>query len=216
MPPLKNDRTGPGGTSRLLRELRSIRVVVFHPDDTDGQELIGQLRRIGCQVQAFWPPRDRLPPETDLVFLAVRPEVADFEPAWIKREDAPPVIVVVHYENPTMVESVLRMNACGVVASPVKSFGLLTAIVVALSQVERERDRQKYVAKLEQRLAGMRKVAKAKTILMQTRNVSEDDAYKLIREQAMAKRVTTEEIADAIIKANDILSFDGKSTPERD
>ena len=41
------------GTPRLLRELRSLSVVVFHPEDQDGQELIGQLQRIGCQVKAF-------------------------------------------------------------------------------------------------------------------------------------------------------------------
>lgn len=204
---MKNPATG---TSRLLRDLRSLNVVVFHPEDADGQELIAQLRRIGCHVQAYWPPRDRLPVEADVVFLAVRPEVASFDPGWARRENAPPVIVVVNYENPTMVESVLRLNAYGVIAAPVKSFGLLTAIVVARNQVERDREQARYVAKLEQRLASQRKLAKAKTILMQTRNVSEDDAYKLIREQAMTKRVTTEEIADAIIKANDILSFDGK------
>lgn len=204
---MKNATTG---TSRLLRDLRSLNVVVFHPEDADGQELIAQLRRIGCHVQAYWPPRDRLPVEADVVFLAVRPEVASFDPGWARRENAPPVIVVVNYENPTMVESVLRLNAYGVIAAPVKSFGLLTAIVVARNQVERDREQARYVAKLEQRLASQRKLAKAKTILMQTRNVSEDDAYKLIREQAMTKRVTTEEIADAIIKANDILSFDGK------
>lgn len=204
-------KTPPTGTSRLLRDLRSLNVVVFHPDDTDGQELIAQLRRIGCRVKAFWPPRERLPDDADLVFLAVRPEVASFEPGWVKREESPPVIVVVNYENPTMVESVLRMNASGVVASPVKSFGLLTAIVVARSQAERERDRLRYISKLEQRLASQRKLAKAKTILMQTRAVSEEEAYRLFREQAMTKRVTTEEIADAIINANDILSFEGKA-----
>ena len=204
-------KTPPTGTSRLLRDLRSLNVVVFHPDDTDGQELIAQLRRIGCRVKAFWPPRERLPEDADLVFLAVRPEVASFEPGWVKREESPPVIVVVNYENPTMVESVLRMNASGVVASPVKSFGLLTAIVVARSQAERERDRLRYISKLEQRLASQRKLAKAKTILMQTRAVSEEEAYRLFREQAMTKRVTTEEIADAIINANDILSFEGKA-----
>jgi AmiR/NasT family two-component response regulator len=203
-------KSAASGTSRLLRDLRSLNVVVFHPEDADGQELIAQLRRIGCHVQAYWPPRDRLPVEADVVFLAVRPEVAAFDPGWARRENAPPVIVVVNYENPTMVESVLRLNAYGVIAAPVKSFGLLTAIVVARNQVERDREQARYVAKLEQRLASQRKLAKAKTILMQTRNVSEDDAYKLIRDQAMTKRVTTEEIADAIIKANDILSFDGK------
>lgn len=49
------------------------------------------------------------------------------------------MIAVVNDENPTMVGSVLRTNAYGVLASPVKSFGLLTAIVVALGQVERNR-----------------------------------------------------------------------------
>jgi hypothetical protein len=39
------------GTSRLLRELRSLRVLLFHPEDQDGQELIAQLQRIGCQVK---------------------------------------------------------------------------------------------------------------------------------------------------------------------
>ena len=46
----------------------------------------------------------------------------------------------------------------------------------------------------------------AQNILMRTRNVSEKAAYDLIRDQAMAKRVTTEEIALAIINANEILS----------
>ncbi len=104
-------KSAASGTSRLLRDLRSLNVVVFHPEDADGQELIAQLRRIGCHVQAYWPPRERLPVEADVVFLAVRPEVASFDPGWARRENAPPVIVVVNYENPTTVESVLRLNA---------------------------------------------------------------------------------------------------------
>jgi len=107
-------------------------------------------------------------------------------------------------------EVVPRLNAQGIVASPVKSFGLLSAAVVALSQAERGRERERYVAKLEQRLAGLRKIAKAKSILMQSRSIGEEEAYRLIREQSMAKRVTTEEIADAIINANEILAFEGK------
>lgn len=197
-------------TPALLRDLRSLQVVVFHPEDADGQELLGQLRRIGCQVKAFWPPQDRLPEDTGLVFFAVRPEALSAEPAWLRREPLPPVIAVVNYENPITIEAVLRLNAAGIVASPVKSFGLLSATVVALAQAQRARERERYVARLEQRLAGLRKLAKAKTALMQSRGIGEEEAYNLIRSQAMAKRVTTEEIADAIIKANDILSFDGK------
>lgn len=43
------------------------------------------------------------------------------------------------------------------------------------------------------------------------RGLSEDDTYKIIRDQAMSKRVTAGEIADAVINANEILGFDLKS-----
>jgi AmiR/NasT family two-component response regulator len=198
------------GTSRLLRELRSLRVLVFHPDDQDGQELIGQLGRIGCQVKAFWPPLDKLTEEADLIFFAMRPEILSMDLPWLRKEGLPPMIPVVNYENPVIVEAVLQLNAYGVIASPVKSSGLLTAIAVAVNQAEKARTREKYVGRLEQRLTAQRKIAKAKAILMLTRNMSEEEAYNLIRNRAMTKRMTTEEIADAVIKANEILGFDVK------
>lgn len=199
------------GTPRLMRELRSLRVVVFHPDDLDGQELLAQMQRIGCQVKAFWPPLKRLPEDTELVFLAIQPEVLSMDLPWLLRDGTAPVIPVVNYENPVIIEAVLKLNAFCVIASPVRSFGLLTAIVVAVSQSEKARSREKYIARLEQRLAGMRKIAKAKAILMRTRGLSEHDAYKIIRDRAMSKRVTAEEIADAVINANDILGIDAKT-----
>jgi AmiR/NasT family two-component response regulator len=199
------------GTSRLLRELRSLRVLVFHPDDHDGQELIGQLGRIGCQVKAFWPPLDKLPEEADLILFAMRPEILSMDLPWLRKEGLPPMIPVVNYENPVIVEAVLQLNAYGVIASPVKSSGLLTAIAVAVHQAEKSRTREKYVLRLEQRLTAQRKIAKAKAILMLSRSISEEEAYNLIRNRAMAKRMTTEEIADAVIKANEILGPDVKS-----
>ena len=50
----------------------------------------------------------------------------------------------------------------------------------------------------------------AKAILVRTRKVSDSEAYRVIREQAMTKRVATEEIARAIIHADGILSFQAR------
>jgi len=199
------------GTPRMLRELRSLRVLLIHPDDQDGQELNAQLQRIGCQLRATWPPQEQLPEEVDLIFFAMRPEVMSMDIPWLKREDLPPIIAVVNYENPTIIEAVVRLNATAVVASPVKSFGLLTSVVLARHLADERQEQQKYIGKLEQRLNGLRKIAKAKQILMNTRGLSEEDAYKVIRDQAMAKRVTTEEIADAVINANEILGMEAMS-----
>lgn len=201
-----------GGTSRLLRELRSLRVLLLHPDDPDGQELRAQLQRIGFKVKAFWPPPERLREEVDIVFFAMRPESIDTDLSWLQRHGGPPIVAVVQYEDPTTIEGLLRLNVSSVLPSPVKSFGLLSKIVIALHAAETRRERERYVERLERRLAAQRKLNRAKTILMETRRISEDDAYRIIREQAMTKRVTTEEIADAVIKANEILGIDRKSS----
>jgi AmiR/NasT family two-component response regulator len=194
-------------TPTLLKDLRTLRVLVFHPDDSDGKQLTQQLQRIGCQVQAFWPPLPALPEGIDVIFLAVRPESMEANYEWLKADDVPAIITIVTYENPTIVESVLHIGSRAVLPSPVRSFGLLSALVLARQVHGELKERARKIRKLEAKLLGARRIADAKSILMRTHGISDGAAYDIIREQAMSKRVTTEEIADAIINANEILSL---------
>lgn len=196
--------------SSLLGDLRSLRVAVLHPDDTDGLHLIQQLQRIGCQAQAFWPPPPVLFNGADVVFIAVRPDIIHSDMTWRTPDIRAAVIAIVNYENPTIVQNVLALGAHAVMPSPVRSFGVLSTLVVARG-VQREMGNQlKQIRKLETKLLGQRRLAEAKAVLMQSRGISEDGAYDLIRAQAMAKRMSMDDIATAIIHANDILQI-GKS-----
>ncbi len=192
---------------QILRDLRSLRVCVFHPRDQDGQDLTRQLERIGCQVQAFWPPLPQLPEGVDVVFMALSPEMLDTEFAWCLVEDGPPVIAVIAYENPTMIEAVLRVGAIATVAAPVRSFGLLSVLVLARDMHGTVRKQKKRIAQLEAKLQGVRQIAEAQDILSIQHGITKEEAYHVIREQAMQKRVTSEEIARSIINANEILGF---------
>lgn len=202
-------------TPAQLKELRLLRVAVLHPDDTDGRQLTQQLQRIGCQVQAFWPPVPTLPEGIDVVFLAVQPEISQMEFDWAKAENPPTCIAVVNYENPTIVDTVLRLGAKAVLPAPVRSFGLLSALVIARTVNGEIQGQARRIRKLEAKLNGAHCIAEAKSILMRTRNVSELQAYDLIRDQAMSKRVTTEDIAAAIVNANEILSIGVKPRADR-
>lgn len=192
---------------QILRDLRSLRVCVFHPRDQDGEGLTRQLERIGCQVKAFWPPLPVLPDEVDVVFMALSPDMVDADFSWCQLDDGPPVIAVVTYENPTIIEAVLRVGAIATVASPVRSFGLLSVLVLARDVHSTLRRQKKRIAQLEAKLQGVRQIAEAQDILVAQRGITKEEAYHVIREQAMQKRVTAEEIAKAIINANDILGF---------
>jgi AmiR/NasT family two-component response regulator len=93
------------------------------------------------------------------------------------------------------------------IPSPVRSFGLLTAIAVALTQCKASRTRKRYIERLEQKQAHLRVIQQAKQIVMRARQVSEEEAYQMLRSQAMLKREQIETIASDIVKAHETLSF---------
>ncbi|AJZ63348.1 ANTAR domain-containing response regulator [Paraburkholderia fungorum] len=194
-------------TPAILRDLRSLKVVVIHPQDQDGEELLAQLQRIGCDVQVCWPRLDSLPCDTGLVVMAMRPETLSVDYPWLGTSTSPPVIPVVTYENPITIEAVLRLNAFATIPSPVRSFGLLTAIAVALTQFKASRARERYIERLEQKQAKVRVIQQATRIVMDSRGMSEGDAYQLLRSQAMLKREQIETVAGDIVKAHETLSF---------
>ncbi|MEO0315475.1 MAG: hypothetical protein RI928_1931 [Pseudomonadota bacterium] len=196
-----------GRTSQLLRELRGLRVSVFHPKDSDAEVLIGHLERIGCTVHNFWPPLPRPPDGSDLVFLAARPDILDLDFSWAAEALSPPVIALIEYENPTVVEFVLRIGAQGILAKPLRTAGVLSSMVLARAAKSHTEDLQKKVSRLEQRLGSLNLIHEAKAVLIRTRQLDETQAYKLIRDQAMSRRVTIEQIAKSIVDANKMLGF---------
>lgn len=216
-PPVSRCEAGRGVSGRLqrstpdlLRNLRNTRVMVFHPKDPDGEMLAQQLQRIGCQVITMWPPLPDLPDTVEFVFCAVGPEHAAFKCSWMGGETSVPVIAIINYENPTVVDAALRMGAQAVLTSPVRSAGIMSSLAMAKQMHTELRELRRRAERLEQKLLSANQISDAKAILVRTRNISDSDAYHVIREQAMSKRVATEEIARAIIHADGILSFQSR------
>ncbi|MGF1624752.1 MAG: ANTAR domain-containing response regulator [Alphaproteobacteria bacterium] len=201
----------PGGATdtaqaalKVLREIRALRVLVVHPQDRDAEELVAHLRRIGCRVTAIWPPPAELPAEIQLVFEAIRtPGTETASLVGTSGSDPAVVIGIVEYENPTILQSVIDAGAIAIITKPIRATGLLTTMVMALTVSRRELVNAKKLAKLEARMSALRRVERAKTILMDRNGVSEEEAYSSIRDQAMARRVSIDEIAVAIINASE-------------
>jgi AmiR/NasT family two-component response regulator len=191
-----------------LKDLRDLAVAVLHPQDADGSLMLDQLKRIGCRTEAHWPPPKSLPNHADIVFAAISRDHHSALMAMLRKGGAPQpaVIAVVDYENPAMLQLVLESGALAVVSKPVRPFGILTNLVIARDAWLQMQELNGKIRKLESRLAGQKKVAKAKSILMENQGISEQAAYRTIRAQAMAKRIPIEEMAVAIINANELLS----------
>lgn len=205
--PVNVAATAPRAVPQIMKDLRALQVCIFHPRNQDGESLTRQIERIGCRISAFWPALVAPPIGTDIVFIAVNPEMIHHNFEWCRSADAPPVVAVVAYENPTIIEAVLRIGAMGVIASPIRSLGILSALVLVRETTNQVKKLRRRVTRLEEKLDGVRMISSAQDILCQQRGTSKEEAYRMIREQAMCKRTTAEEIAAAIIQAHDVLSF---------
>jgi AmiR/NasT family two-component response regulator len=195
--------------TQILRDLRGLRVQVIHPPDSEGVSLVEHLRRIGCAVEAQWPIPDAFADSADVVLLSIdhdcRDDIQKLFRNSHQHDSQPTLIAIVGYENPSTLQLVLESGALAVVERPIRPFGLLTNLTIARSLWIERRDASRRVRKLERKLSGIQKIHKAKSILMDKQGLSEEDAYQTIRRQAMGKRVAMEEMAVAIINANELL-----------
>lgn len=199
--------------TQIIRSIRSLRVIVIHKRDREGEELLRQLNRIGCQTEAVWPAPREIPEHFDVVFLAVNDKMPLSTDRLLEggRQRRPTVIGLVDYENPGVLQMVLDLDVHGVISNPLRPFGVLASLVVARKVWVEEMRYDNELSKLGDKLRNARVVGQAKLILMRLHGVTEEEAYATIRRRAMSRRTTTAEIATSIIDADDMLGT-GKSS----
>lgn len=197
---------------QILRDLRGLRVQVVHPPDNERISLVEHLRRIGCMVETQWPVPESWSSGFDVVLLAVEHDVRDEIQRLLKSGDGPrpTILAIVSYEDPSTLQLVLESGAVGVIERPIRPFGLLTNLTIARSLWLERRDADKQIRKLQRKLSGIQRIQKAKTILMDGQGLNETEAYESIRRQAMTKRMSMDDMASAIIHANELLQYRAK------
>lgn len=190
-----------------INELRSLNVLVLHPRGADADELIQQINRIGCNVDALWPVPEIMPGNVDLVFAEIRESItAEMQQLLLRREDAPPLVGIIAYENPSVLQGLLDLNVHAVLNRPLRAFGVMSAILMARRSWHELRENIRKQEILAQKLESIHAVTKAKLILMRHHGITEKDAYRIIRNHAMSRRSTTLEVAQGIIGADSLLN----------
>lgn len=191
---------------QALRDIRSVRVLVIHPKDRECDELVAQIRRIGCRVTSVWPPENEIPSDTDVVFVLFRQDAitATLAKALAERSDAVTLISIVEFESPAVIESVVRAGTSAIVTKPIRAFGLLTSMIVAHTLSSKLKLASKRIGKLESRVSALKQIEKAKSVLMTRKGISEQEAYDALRMRAMSKRMTMEAVSAAIIEADEV------------
>ncbi|WP_282605785.1 ANTAR domain-containing response regulator [Pelagibius sp. Alg239-R121] len=188
----------------LLRRLRRMRVLVIHPDDQERSLLLAQLKRIGCQVESLWPAPESLPDHVDVVLFLLTPLSDNKNLSWLAGENAIARIAIIAFETPEVLSELERLNVHGVLSKPIRVFGVLAALTTAIGLARHESRLKRRIQSLDDTLKARRKIEQAVAILSKTREISEEEAYKRLRDKSQNSKTPISAIADAIIASSDI------------
>lgn len=94
-----------------------------------------------------------------------------------------------------------KIEPCGayIVTKPVFKGSLMQAIRFCETHAKNEKALRQEIAALEEKLSEQKIVARAKLLLIEKQDMTEEEAHKYIQQQAMNRRLTQREIAEEII-----------------
>jgi response regulator NasT len=121
----------------------------------------------------------------------------------IKKEElAGSIVFLTAYSNKDFINQAKEVGVMGYLVKPIDKESLLPAVELAISQAEEIVNIKNNIKDLENKLEKRKLISRAKGILMDSENISEEEAYCKIRKLSMDKRCSMKEIAHIIILNN--------------
>jgi response regulator NasT len=191
----------------------SLRVLIADDEALHNLALSSQLETLGHQViatatngrEAVELARETRP---DIAFLDIRmPSMTGPEAAHEIASDRPiPMIILSAYSDARTVEQAIRAPIFHYLVKPVDPDDLAPAIAVARARFDEWRDARKERDELEIRLEERKIIERAKGLLMESRGLSEREAYRFLQKTSQDKNTPMVELARKILLAAPLLN----------
>nr|WP_219997280.1 response regulator [Bifidobacterium indicum] len=150
-----------------------------------GQEAIDLTRQLRPDVVVM----DVKMPGTDGITAAT--EIAE--------ENLAPVVMLTAFSQQNLVEKAADAGAMAYVVKPFAPEKLLPALEVAISRFDQINTLKDEVTDMKARFEARKRVDRAKGLLMENMGLTESEAFRWIQKTSMDRRLTMQEVADAVI-----------------
>jgi AmiR/NasT family two-component response regulator len=184
--------------------VRGRRALMVMRDEREFSIVRRQLSRLGMTISEHDPAEPPPPNQAiDVILMDADsiPIKSDHATLW---KGNAPIIALIGTETPSRLKWLLDLRPASFLVKPLRSAGLYTALVVAFDSAQRRVDEAAHIEKLEDRIRSRRIVFAAVLQIMRGHDMSEADAFSLIRQTAMRHRTTIEVLSAEIIAAGGI------------
>lgn len=137
----------------------------------------------------------------DLVILDVKMPVMDGIAAAeeIAKERLSAILILTAFSQRDLVEKARRAGAMAYLVKPFQKHDLLPAVEIAAGRFREMSGLEEEVDSLNDRLEVRKLVDKAKGLLMDKQGMTESESFRFIQKQAMERRETMKQVAQAVI-----------------
>lgn len=118
-----------------------------------------------------------------------------------------PILLLTAYSQKEFINKAKESNIYGYLVKPITEASLIPAVEIALKQAERSDEFREKINSMELKIKSRKIIERAKGLLMDRQNLSEDIAFQKMRKISMDKQVPLENIAKRII-----LKYEAKET----
>lgn len=192
--------------------MESLRIMIAEDESLTRTILRARLEKLGHQVvaeaengvQAVEAARTHRP---DVVIMDIRmPEMDGLEAArQIVGEMPCALLFLTALSDETLVEQAGEAGALAYLMKPFRKEDLAPALEIAMRRYRQIQSQGKEIVELKEALEARKLVERAKGILMERHNLTEDEAFKRIHFQARNQNKKMRDIAESIITAADLI-----------
>ena len=123
----------------------------------------------------------------------------------VTRERPRPILMFVDRSDESMITEAINAGVSAYVVDGLNPARVKPVLDVAIARFNQFQVLNDEIAKAKASLAERKVIERAKGILMRERNLSEEDAYRVLRSAAMAQNKRLAEIAESLISAAKML-----------
>lgn len=113
------------------------------------------------------------------------------------------IILLSAYSDSNFIEKAKDAGVIGYLVKPLDNKSLIPAVEVAMAKSKEMKEMRADIANIQKKLEARKVIEKAKGILMTKHEISEEEAFSMIRNLSMKKRVTMSDISEIIIMSKD-------------
>jgi AmiR/NasT family two-component response regulator len=187
-------------TTALSEQLSRLTIVLACEMDGEGVKLLRHLQRTRATVRHVWPLPRLLGENADIVLVEYGKGLPQ-RLAWDPGEASAALVVLLPQSGQFDLGELRRSLPDAVLHRPFQPAAIDVALTLALDHFSYAKRQRLRIARLDENIKALRDIEKAKRIIMTQKSLGENDAYRVLRDMAMERRVTVAELSEKLIDA---------------